>query len=113
VLSESVIDREVTGQRVVAFLGILERQSIGPFLTESLDEPLGLAVGAWCVRHVADVVDGKGFAGLGTVESGYSPAQGADRCDLLLAHQSLHVGHSGCIDVHKVHVRSDAGRQPC
>ena len=64
-LPEPVIDREVSRQPVVAFLGVLEGHRIGPFLTEGLDEPLGLSVGAGRVRPGADVLEAKGFAGLG------------------------------------------------
>ncbi len=35
-LSEPVIDREVSRQLVVAFLGVLEGHRIGPFLAEGL-----------------------------------------------------------------------------
>ena len=66
-LPEPVIDREVTRQPVVAFLGVLEGHRIGPFLTEGLDEPLGLSVGTGRVRPGADVLEAKGFAGLGKV----------------------------------------------
>jgi len=65
VLPEPVIDREVTRQPVVAFLGVLEGHRIGPFLTEGLNKPLGLAVGAGRVRPGADVLEAKRFAGLG------------------------------------------------
>ena len=64
-LSEPVIDREVTRQPVVAFPRVLEGHRIGPFLAEGLDEPFGVAVGAGRVRPGADVLEAKGFAGLG------------------------------------------------
>ena len=61
----SIIDRQITRQPVVAFLGVLEGHRIGPFLTEGLDKALGLSVGAGRVRPGADVLKAKGFAGLG------------------------------------------------
>ncbi len=64
-LPEPVIDREVTRQPVVAFLGVLEGHRIGPFLAEGLDKALGLSVGAGRVWPGADVLEAKGFAGLG------------------------------------------------
>ncbi len=64
-LPEPVIHREVTRQPVVAFLGVLKGHRISPFLTEGLDEQLGLAVGAGRVRPGADVLEANGFAGLG------------------------------------------------
>ena len=64
-LPDAVIDREVTRQPVVAFLGVLESHRIGPFLAEGLDKSLGLSVGAGRVRPGADVLEAKGLAGLG------------------------------------------------
>ncbi len=63
-LPEPVIDREVSRQPVVAFLGVLEGHRVGPFLTEGLDKALGLPVGVCRVRPGADVLEAKGFAGL-------------------------------------------------
>jgi len=56
VLPDPVIDREVTRQQVVAFLGVLEGHHIGPFLKEGLDKALGLSVGAGRIRLGADVL---------------------------------------------------------
>ncbi len=58
------MDREVTPQPVAAFLGVLKRHRIGSFLTEGLDEPFGLAVGARRVRPGADVLETKHIEGL-------------------------------------------------
>ncbi len=44
-LRESVIDRQVTRQPMVAFLRVLEGHSVGPFPAEGLNEPIGLAIG--------------------------------------------------------------------
>ncbi len=63
-LPETVIDRQVTGQPLVALAGVLERHSVGPFPVEGLDEPLGVAVGAWGVGPGADVLEAQGPAGL-------------------------------------------------
>jgi len=65
VLPDPVIDRQITRQPGVSLLGVLERHRIGPFLTGGLDEPLGLAVGAWRVGPGADVLEAKRPAGLG------------------------------------------------
>ncbi len=62
---EPVIDREVTRQPVVAFLGVLEGHPIGPFLTEGLDKALSLSLGAWRVGPGADVLEAQGLASLG------------------------------------------------
>ncbi len=59
------MDREVSLQTVVAFQGVLEVHRIGPSLTEGLDKAVGLFVGAGRVRPGADVLEAKGFAGLG------------------------------------------------
>lgn len=50
---------------VVAFLGALQGHRIGLFLSEGVDEQLGLAVAAGRVRPSAGLLEGKGFAGLG------------------------------------------------
>ncbi len=64
-LPEPVIDREVSRQPVVAFLGILKGPRIDPFLTEGLDRARGLSVGARRGSPGADVLEAKGFARLG------------------------------------------------
>ncbi len=64
-LHEPIIDREVSRQPLVAFLGVLEGHHKGPFLTEGLDKVLGFSVGAGRVRPGADVLEAKCFAGLG------------------------------------------------
>ncbi len=64
-LPEPVTARKVSRQPVVAFLGVLEGHRIGPFLTKGLDKALGFSVGAGRVRPGADVLEAKGFAGLG------------------------------------------------
>ncbi len=64
-LPESVIDRPVGGQPLVAFLGFLERHSVGPFPAEGLDEPLGFAVGSRGVGPGADVLEAQGLARFG------------------------------------------------
>jgi hypothetical protein len=50
VLPETVIDRQVARQPLVAFLRVLERHSVGPFTAKGLDEPFGLAIGPWRVE---------------------------------------------------------------
>lgn len=60
-----VIDRQVTRQPGVPLLGVLERHRIGPFLAEGLDEPLGLAVGAWRVGLGSNVLEAECPASLG------------------------------------------------
>jgi len=62
---EPVIARKVTRQLPVAFLGVLAGHRISPFLADGLDKALGLSVGAGSVRPGADVLEAKGFAGLG------------------------------------------------
>lgn len=131
-LPEPVIDREVTRQPVVAFLGVLEGHRIGPFIAEGLDKAFGLAVGARRIRPGADVLEAKGAAGLGkaarevsrtvvrhhlaalhalAVKPGHSPAQEADRCGLLFVRQHFHVGEPhGVVDRHMDSVVADAGR---
>ncbi len=63
-LPETVIDRQVTGHPLVALAGVLERHSVGPFPAEGLDEPLGLAVGAWGVGPGANLLDAQHPAAL-------------------------------------------------
>ncbi len=62
---EPAIDRQVTGQPTVAFLGVLERHPVGPFPAEGLNESLGFAVGAGRVGPGADVLEAQGLASLG------------------------------------------------
>lgn len=54
-LTEAVIDRQVTGQPAVALLGVREGDGIGPFLAKGLDVSLGLAVRSGRVGPGADV----------------------------------------------------------
>ena len=64
-LSEPVIDRQVAWQPTVAFLGVLERHSVGPFPTKGLNESLSLPVGARGIRAGADMFEAQGPGGLG------------------------------------------------
>ena len=65
-LPDPFIDRDVTRQSVVAFLGVLERHLLGPCSAKGLEAmPLCFAVGPGCVGLCADVFQAKGFAGLG------------------------------------------------
>ncbi len=49
-----VIERQIARKPAVPLLGGPEGHGIGPFLKQGLDEPLGFAVGSWCVRLGAD-----------------------------------------------------------
>jgi len=65
VLPDLIIDRQVAGQPAVALLRVREGHGIGPFLTEGLDEPLGLPVGSGGVGPGADVPQPQGAAVFG------------------------------------------------
>jgi hypothetical protein len=65
VFPEPVIDRQVTGQPTVTFLGVLERNPVGPFPAKGLNESLGFAVGAGRVGPGADVLEAQCLASLG------------------------------------------------
>jgi hypothetical protein len=62
---EPILDRQLAGQPTVAFLGVLERHSIGPFPAEGLNKSLGYAVGAGGVGPGPDVIEAQSLASLG------------------------------------------------
>jgi len=122
VLPEPVIDPQVASQPAFPLFRVRESHGIGPFFTEGLDEPLGLAVGSGCVGPGADVPQPEDTASYGerfgdvrrpvvahhpaaldllAVEPGDSTAEKADHRRLLLVCEHLDVGQScGVIDSH-------------
>lgn len=64
-LPKPVIEREVTRQPAVAFLGVLEGHHKGQFLAERQDKALRTSVSAGRVKLGTDELEAKGFKGLG------------------------------------------------
>ena len=63
-LPETVIDRQVARQPLVAFLCVLARHSVAPFPAESRNKSLSFAVGAGLVGPGADVLEAQDLVSL-------------------------------------------------